>query len=333
LTQATFSSRFETMKRELDPSEEDVLDVRASLVSVTSAESSIDKPENMSLLAAECLSDCSRAVLARTAALSDVASASRPQSSDASEAVPNVRDAEQCGPNTKDSFSGEDSSSFLLYKLPNGPTVNLKGWRQAMRGGAVVIIGPQGDEYTSMHYAYEALQLEQQGSHGNGRSCALKAMSRILAEFMERHSPEPTSTVVDKEVTRASGPARSTTAAPQEINAAAADDASKLTQWMSILDGQLEGVAEISSLTALQRVSERMESQAGRLVSSELLAVLDDRSYGGLDELVRERLRSLCKDFHRQCVKFSREDEISAIHWRVQSLAQGTEAGPSEFVH
>ena len=156
-----------------------------------------------------------------------------------------------------------------------------------------------------MHYAYDALQLEQQGSHGHGRSCALKAMSRTLAEF-------------DKEATRASCPARSTITAPQEIHGAAADAASKLTQWMSLLDGQLEGVAEISSLTALQRVSERMESEAGLFISGEILAVLDDRSLCRLDDLGRERLRSLCTEFHRLCVK---------------SLAQGTEWCPSKFVH
>ena len=58
-----------------------------------------------------------------------------------------------------------------------------------------MFIGPQGDEYTSIQYAYEALQLEQNGS-GNrvARGPALIAMSRILAEFKEGHSPEPTLT-------------------------------------------------------------------------------------------------------------------------------------------
>jgi hypothetical protein len=208
-------------------------------------------------------------------------------------------------PENQECFSGKDCSSGFLYKLPNGLTVNLKGWWQETRGGAAVIISPQGDEYTSMHYAYEALQLEQQGSHGHGRSCALKAMSRTLAEF-------------DKEGTRASWPARTTTHAPQEINAEAADVASKPTQWMSILDGQLQGVAEISSLTSLQCVSERMESEAGLYISSEILALLDDRSFCRLDELCRERLRSLCTEFHSQCLN---------------ALAHGTEWCPSKFVH
>ena len=174
------------MKRERDPCEEEELDVWELLVNETSADSSSCNRESISFLTGECSSGCSGAVLARTAAISDVASASRPQSSDASEAVPNVRDAEQCGPNTKVSIFGEDSSSSLLYKLPNGSTVNLKGWWQGMRGGAAVIIGPQGDEYSSMHYAYEALHYAW--SHGHGRSCALKVMNRSLTKFMERHS-------------------------------------------------------------------------------------------------------------------------------------------------
>jgi hypothetical protein len=105
---------------------------------------------------------------------------------------------------------------------------------------------------------------------------------------------------------------------PQEINAEAADVAHKPTQWMSILDGQLQGVAEISCLTELQCVSERMESEAGLDISSEILALLDDRSFCRLDELCRERLRSLCTEFHSQCLS---------------ALAQGTEWCPSKFVH
>ena len=103
-----------------------------------------------------------------------------------------------------------------------------------------------------MQYGYEALQLVQQGSTRSGRA-TIKATK--------------------KEITRASGLARSTAAAPQTIDAAAADDSSELTQWMSILDKQQEDVAEISSLPALQGLLEGMESQAGRLVSIELLAV------------------------------------------------------------
>ena len=118
------------MKRERYPSEEDVLDVCASLVSGPLAESSIDKPENIRFVDATCVSSCNRAVLARTTALSDVAPSSRVHSSDVSDAVPIVRDAEQCGPKTKSAFSGKDCSSGVLYKLPSGLTVNLKGWWQ-----------------------------------------------------------------------------------------------------------------------------------------------------------------------------------------------------------
>jgi hypothetical protein len=174
------------MNRERELSDVEELDVLDLLANDTSADSISCNPESTFLLTAELLSDCGGALLARTAAISDVASASLSQSSDASEAVPNIRDAEQCGPNTNVSISGEDTLSSFLYKLPNGSTVNLKGWRQEMRGGAAVIISPQGDEYSSMHYAYEALYYAW--SHGHGRSCALKVMNRSLTKFMERHS-------------------------------------------------------------------------------------------------------------------------------------------------
>ena len=51
-----------------------------------------------------------------------------------------------------------DSSSALLYNLPNGKFVTLKGWRQEIRGGALLFIGSHGEEYTSLQYVYEALQ-------------------------------------------------------------------------------------------------------------------------------------------------------------------------------
>ena len=147
------------MERELDASEEDVVNVRASLLCGTSAESFIAKSENIGLLTGECLMDCTRAMFDGLY----VAPASRCQSSDASEAIPDVREDEHCGSNTHLAISLEDTPSSLLYKLPNGTTANLKGCRQMMHDGADMIIGPQGDEYTSMQYAYEALQWSSKG--------------------------------------------------------------------------------------------------------------------------------------------------------------------------
>ena len=39
--------------------------------------------------------------------------------------------------------TGEDTPSSLLYKSPNGKTVALIDWRQAIPAGADVIIGPK----------------------------------------------------------------------------------------------------------------------------------------------------------------------------------------------
>jgi hypothetical protein len=43
-----------------------------------------------------------------------------------------------------------------------------------------------------------------------------------------------------------------------------------------------------------------------------------------LDEIGRTRLRTLCADFHWQCSKMSRDDEIKQLQWRVQALARGS---------
>ena len=91
---------------------------------------------------------------------------------------------------------------------------------------------------------------------------------------------------------------------------------------MSLIDEQSDDTSEMTSLPALQGLLERMESQAGRVVASELAAVLDERSDVPIDEVGRERLRSLCKDFHDTCQKLSREEEIEKLHQRVCALEQ-----------
>ena len=68
---------------------------------------------------------------------------------------------------------------------------------------------------------------------------------------------------------------------------------------MSVVDEQNEDVADISSLPALEGLLERMESQAGRLVTNELLAAVGESSYCPLDEHGRDRLRLLCQRFQR----------------------------------
>ena len=124
------------------------------------------------------------------------------------------------------------------------------------------------------------------------------------------------------DVTQASGPSSSTTAARQELEAAEGQDAEELVQWMSLLDEEQDETAELTSLPALQGLLERMESQAGRVVANELLAVVEEGGYGALDDMGRGRLRQLCVDFHNKCMRISKEEEIAELLWRVQALAR-----------
>ena len=76
----------------------------------------------------------------------------------------------------------------------------------------------------------------------------------------------------------------------------------------------------------LHGLLERMESQAGRIVANELHALArgeGDRSeaaYGDLDDVGRERLTLLARQFHESCAKTTRQDELLALQWRVQSM-------------
>ena len=96
----------------------------------------------------------------------------------------------------------------------------------------------------------------------------------------------------------------------------------ELVQWMSLLDEAQDEVSEITSLPALQGLLERMESQAGRVVANELMAIAEEGGYGALDEIGRNKLRQLCNDFSKVCTKVSAEDELNALHWRIQALTR-----------
>ena len=129
----------------------------------------------------------------------------------------------------------------------------------------------------------------------------------------------------ETDMLQARGPSSSTTGAEQELEAAGAEDAAELVRWMSLVDEQQDDVAELTSLPALQGLLQRMESQAGRVVANEIKAYVQESEggggYGALDNLGRARLRKLCDEFHAACAKASREDEVNALHWRVQALA------------
>ena len=70
---------------------------------------------------------------------------------------------------------------------------------------------------------------------------------------------------------------------------------------------------EMSKIPALQGLLERLESQAGRVVANELHARTESEEDGVQDEVGRQRLQLLCKDFHQHCTQLSREEELLAF--------------------
>ena len=125
----------------------------------------------------------------------------------------------------------------------------------------------------------------------------------------------------DKEdLTQAGGPANSTTAGEQEAAAAATADAAELVKWLSVIDEDDADATEVSSLPSLQRLLERMETQAGRIMANEAYSVVEKGGFTALDELGRNRLLAICRDFHSQCKRSSPEDEAQQLLWRVQAI-------------
>ena len=77
---------------------------------------------------------------------------------------------------------------------------------------------------------------------------------------------------------------------------------------------------------------ERMENMAGRIVANELMAVSETDGYGALDEIGRERLRKICREFHQTCARVKKDIEIENLHWRVQAIASGQDYGTDPSV-
>ena len=89
---------------------------------------------------------------------------------------------------------------------------------------------------------------------------------------------------------------------------AMARDVAMLTDWLSIVDDQLDDVAEVTSIPALQGLLERMESQAGRVVANELSSIIEGASNARLDAVGRCRLNRLCQAFQSFCF-----DQLSCL--------------------
>ena len=128
---------------------------------------------------------------------------------------------------------------------------------------------------------------------------SLQSCFEACAKFVPLQSSEA-------DVTKAIGPSNSTTAAQQEIEACD-KDAEELDKWLSLLEDNHDEIAEITSLSALQGMLERMESMAGRIVANELMAVAEKDGYRALDEIGREKLRKICQGFHQTCAKVNRK--------------------------
>ena len=75
----------------------------------------------------------------------------------------------------------------LQYTLPTGEVVSLHGWREEVRGGATVYIGPDGQECDTLLYAWEAVELERRGVQ---QGAALRAMNHLSHKLKEGHAAE-----------------------------------------------------------------------------------------------------------------------------------------------
>ena len=74
---------------------------------------------------------------------------------------------------------GTKPESVVTFTLPSGETVPMDGWSHFQRDGADVYVGPEGDEYDALEYAYEAFQSAKAGG------AHLSAVTKALQSFKE----------------------------------------------------------------------------------------------------------------------------------------------------
>ena len=92
-------------------------------------------------------------------------------------------------------------------------------------------------------------------------------------------------------------------------------------KWLSVIDEDDADTAELSSLPCLQRLIDRMESQKDRVLHNEAASRGEEGGYTAEDEVGRQRLLSLCREFLTRCRRLSTEEETKQLFWRVQALA------------
>ena len=89
----------------------------------------------------------------------------------------------------------ENPAAKLDFNLPStGETVTLEGWRTEVRQGVTgdytVYISPDGETFDTLQYAHDAM--EDVSRNSAEKTNAIQAMRRLLVEFKEGHSLEPT---------------------------------------------------------------------------------------------------------------------------------------------
>ena len=106
-------------------------------------------------------------------------------------------------------------------------------------------------------------------------------MFQACAQFIAVDASTP-------DISKAEGPATSTTAAQQERDASDIVEESGTVPWLSVLEDDQTQTSELSKLPALQGLLEKMEHQAARVVANEVQALVSEGGYGALDDLGRE---------------------------------------------
>ena len=91
-------------------------------------------------------------------------------------------------------------------------------------------------------------------------------------------------------------------------------------KWLSVIDEDDADTAELSSLPSLQRLIERMESQKARVLHNEAASRAEEGGYTAEDEVGRQRLLSLCREFLTQ--QTSRGTLQEVLHHEIGELVE-----------
>ena len=133
-----------------------------------------------------------------------------------------------------------------------------------------------------------------------------------------------------QDLTTAPGPTTSTSAGQQEAEAASTNDALELGRSLSVVDEDDADTAEVTTLPSLQRLLERLETQAGRVAANKAVF---DQAWGTISTMSYDPLAGILFDGRYRAAEWTaRKRATFSVDARRLETPEGTRAAIDDLL-